>query len=384
MHILFICGEAPTAARQRPHGLIGALARRGHSVTLVFADRAGTAFDDLAERCGRVVPVRRHQLASAVEDEARAAAYDVAHVDRSALGLVAGPLALPSVADAAISASARAERSLPALGALARAAWGTRIPALRRGEAALLARFERVVVAAEGDARALRGLSGAAGARQGGVHVVPSPIDLERLEPPLRLRDPATLLLDLRDLRRAEASAALGALGAALPGIWAQRAEVRLVVIGQAPLGGAGRLAGDPRVVFAGPLHDPRGHLTAATAVVAPLAPAWGPPHTALEALATGAALIAAGELARDLGAAPGEELLVADTPAELAHAALALLDDAPFRGRVGQMGRRLVMRCHGWERAAAALEDVYAAATGSAIAEWRLEVGLGGPRPGE
>lgn len=384
MDVLFICGEAPTAAHHRTNGLIAALARRGHSVSLIFADEAGTAFDGLDEHCRSVLPVRRRQLADAAAGAIREGAYDLIQVDRAADALFHAPPALPAVIDAVVCAGLRAERAARGVGPLARAARSARLPYLRRDEAAMLTRYRRVIVACEEDAAALRALVDADGEGQGGVHVVPSPIDLERFAPPLRLRDPATLLLDLRELGRAEAVAALGAVAAALPTIWEQRAEVRLAVIGHVPLGAAGRLAGDPRVVFSGTVHDPRGHLTAATIVLAPAEPATTAPHAALEALATATPLIACAALARDLGAAPEEELLVAETPAGMARAALALLDDAPFRGRLGRAGRRLAARRHSWEQAVAALEDVYGAATGSAIADWRLEVGLGRPQPGE
>lgn len=385
MDILFICAEAPTVAHHRPHGLIAALARRGYSVTLIFGDEAGTVFDDLAEHCRRVLPIRRRQLAEAVQREVEGGSYDVIHVDRSARGLVPDRMPRPSVLDAAVCSSLRLERSLRTRGLLARATRGAWLPAIRREEAAVLTRYQRVLVACQDDAEALREIGGAAsaGIGQSGVHVVPTPIDGERHGPPLRLRDPATLLLDLRDMSRAEASAALGAVGAALPALWEQWGDARLTVMGHVPLGKAGWLAGDPRVVFTGHIHDPRGHLSAATVVVAPVATV-APPHTTLEALATGTAVVASEALARELGATPGDELLVADAPAELARAALSILDDAPFRGRLGRQGRRLVERCHSWERALAALEDVYAAATGSAIAEWRLEVGLDQPRVAE
>jgi glycosyltransferase involved in cell wall biosynthesis len=381
MDVLFVCGEAPTPSRQRPHGLLAALARRGHSVALVFADETGTAFDHLAERCRAIVAVRRRMLAAAVAAEAATGRYDLVHVDRSAAGLIVRPPPLPAVLDVAVCGSLRHERALRFLGPLARARRSARLNGWRRGEAALLGRYARVITAYEDDAAALRAWSGA-DEGQGCIHVVPCPVDTARFAPPWGLRDPATLLLDLRGLRWDEAAAALRAAAGALAVIWGQRTETRLVVLGATPLGMAGRLAGDPRVVFAGAAHDGRGHLAAATAVIAPLASACAL-QGALEAMATGCALVASRAVAHDLGAVHGEEALVADGPEDLGWAALNLLDDAPFRGRLGRAGRQLVERRHGYERVIAALESVYEAATGSALAEWRLEVGLDRPRLG-
>lgn len=383
MDLLVLCAEAPTAAHPRPHGLIAALARRGHSVTLLFADEAGTTFDDLAEHCRQMLPVRRRRLAAAARAEAANGAYDLAHVDGPAAGLLGDRPGLPCVLDLATCGSLRRARAVGFLGPIARLTHLVTLPARRRAEAALVARFSRVIVATNEDAAALRRL-GKGGDERSNIHVVPSTIDTERFAPPTSLRDPATLLLDLRELSRAEARAALGAVSSTMPLIWAQRADIRLTVLGPLPLGAAGPLSGDPRVVFTGPVHDPRGHLGSATLALAPFGPAASAPHAALEALATGTALVAGTALARDLAAAPGLELATADTPRQIAATALALLDNPPYRGQLGRAGRRLVERHHSWERAVASLEEVYGAATGAPLAEWRLEVGMDRPRPSE
>jgi glycosyltransferase involved in cell wall biosynthesis len=375
MEVLFLCGEGPTAAQHRPRGLLAALARGGHTVTLIFADRGGATFDDLAHCC-RMIPVRPRQLGEAVAAALQERHYDLLHVDRGAAPLLAAPPALPTVLDAAICAGMRQERALRALGPLARAAQSARLPGIHREEAALIASYTSLIAATEDDAVALR--RAAEGQRQ--VHVVPSPLDLQQLAPPVGLRDPATLLLDLRDTGRIEATAAMATMATAMALIWAERADARLTVIGQTPLG-AQRLAGDPRVVVAGTAQDAHDHLTSATLAVAPVEAADSAPHAALEALATGTPLVGRRAHARDLGATAEEELLVAEGAEALARAALALLNDPPFRGRLGRAGRRLVEEHHSWERTLTALEDVYGAATGSAIAAWRLEVGVRGAR---
>src|SRR5690606_13460005 len=122
------------------------------------------------------------------------------------------------------------------LGPIARLTHLVTLPARRRAEAALVARFSRVIVASDEDAAALRRL-GKGGDERSNIHVVPSTIDTERFAPPTSLRDPATLLLDLRELSRAEARAALGAVSSTMPLIWAQRADIRLTVLGPLPLG---------------------------------------------------------------------------------------------------------------------------------------------------
>lgn len=384
MDLLFVCGEAPTAAHPRPHGLLRALARRGHSVTVLFADEAGTTFDDLGDQGRHLMPVRRRRLAETFAMEAQPGRYDLVHIDMGAAPLLARvTTGLPSVLDAVICASMRRERALRSQSPLARAAQSPWLTQQRREEAALLKRFSRVIMAAEADAAALRILAGDVEG-QGSIHLVPSPLDTERLRPPQRLRDQATVLVDLRELTRHEAGLALAHTTAVMTALWETRGDARLTVLGAVPFGTAGRLAGDPRVVFTGAVNDPYGHLATATLVLVPVEPLLALPHSALEAMATGAALVARPALAGDLGPPARDTLLAADTPAAQAGLILALLDDPPLRGRLGRAGRKLVELEHSWERALGALENVYAAATGSAIAEWRLELGMDRPRLGE
>lgn len=378
MRILLICASAPTRERPRAHGLLAAMARAGHVVTLVFVDRAGTTFDDLSEHCERIVPVRRRaNLVAAVRAELDAAPYDLAQVDGPAVRLVGRPLPIPTVIDVGPCAAMRRERAARAGGLLLRAARAAQAARARRCQAAAIALGARLLIATQEDAWAWRTLAPASGE----VTVVPSPVDLGRFASPLALRDQGTILLDLRDLDRAEAVAAMRHAYATMTIVWAQQAEVRLTVLGRAPFGGAGRLAGDARVDFTGPVGDPSGDLARATMVLAPVVPGGAPAHAPLEAMATGAAVVTTPTLASDLGAAPGSEVVIASGAAGWAAAILGLLNDPPYRGRVGRAGRRLVELRHGPRPVVAALESVFAAAAGSAIAAWRLEVGLGAPR---
>jgi len=380
MDVLFVCAEAPTGERPRPHGIIAALARFGHAITLVFADQAGTTFDDLSPSCRRILPVRHERdLVAAVRSEVASGQFDLVHLDARTAARIGRPLTVPTVVDAVTCVSQRMEHTLRADGLLARIAHTLTLARTRRREAARLWPYHHVIVATEHDVGALSAIGVS---KETGIHVyaVPSPVDLERFAPPMRLRDPATFLLDLRDLSRHEAGLALHLAARAMPAIWVVRADARLIVLGNVAQRHAGRIAADPRLVFAGAVHDPRGHLATATVALAPLASTTAAPQAALEALATGLPLVACSQIARDLAGTDGEHLLVADEPLALARIALALLNDAPYRGRLGRAGRRLVGREHSWERTAAALEDVYAAATGSALAEWRLEVGLHRP----
>ncbi len=374
MNVLMICASAPTREHPRAHGFITTLARLGHAVTLVFVDRAGTVFDDLAEHCARMTPVRRRGgLEMAVNAALASAPFDLAHLDGPAAYLVPGPLPLPTVIDAASCGAMRREREGHEGGLMVWAARAAQAGSVRRCQAAVRAHGARVLVASADEAGAFRSFATGMEA----IDVVPSLVDLERFGPPMALREQATVALDLRGLARPEATTALGLAQATMALVWAQRSEARLTVIGRPPFGAAGRLASDGRVTFTGLSSSPEGHLARTTLVLAPLVPGGGPAHASREAMATGAPVVGTSGLAHELGATPGQELAVALTPATAAQAILELFDDPPYRGRIGRAGRRLVELAHGPRIVGAALETVYAAAVGSSIAAWRLEVGL-------
>ncbi|NTU83113.1 MAG: hypothetical protein HGA45_27710, partial [Chloroflexales bacterium] len=243
MQVLMICAAAPTRERPRAHGFITALARAGHAVTLIFVDRAGTAFDDLEDRCERIVPVRRRDLTAAAQAELAAHKFDLAHIDGPAAPLVIGSFGLPTVIDGAVCGAMRHERAARAAGLLLRAARATQAARARRYLRAARATGARMIVTTPVDSWAYKVL----GDVPRGIYVVPSLVDLERFTPPLRLREQATVLLDLRGLDQAEMLAALRLGQSIMARVWAQRSYVRLSVLGEPPFGTAGRLATDGR-----------------------------------------------------------------------------------------------------------------------------------------
>lgn len=101
--------------------------------------------------------------------------------------------------------------------------------------------------------------------------------------------------------------------------------------------------SGDPRIEVTGAVEDALAELARARVVVAPLLAGSGTRIKILEAWAAGRAVVSTRLGAEGLPAVDGENLVLADSPAEILQAILALLGDAERRRRLGSAGRRIV-----------------------------------------
>lgn len=416
MDLLFVSARPPGPGDPRTAQIITGLAERGHTITLVCGatHQDTTALNEL-RRIGvhvhpvpattqpawrtalRIAPselpfaagaVVNRQLVAAVQSAARTRPNAVAHL----VGHATAPLGvalrrLPAVIDLGHCAGLTHVRTLQP-SATGSALFGTapfrrRAAALfelsrtRRYEAHLGAHFERVIVATPTDAWALRTLAEEFGSSlQAPIRVLANGVDLHTFAPQPVLREANRLVIN--GVPATYADAALTFIGAeVMPRVWQARADVHLTLVG-VPISPAVRaLARDPRVTLLPSNADPRTALAQATiAVIPPCAPP-GVPTAALEALAMGTPVVAATAIAQHTALRDGHDLLLADDGATYAHALSALLDDPGYRGRLGRAGRRYVEQHHNWGDVAAEAEQIYAAAMGAEIADWRLAMGL-------
>jgi glycosyltransferase involved in cell wall biosynthesis len=92
-------------------------------------------------------------------------------------------------------------------------------------------------------------------------------------------------------------------------------------------------------------------HYEAARVVVVPLRTGTGTRLKALEALASGRPVVGTTIGLEGIGIADREQALVADDPAALADAVIAVLHDDQLAGRLAQAGRWHVEQRFGWDR---------------------------------
>jgi glycosyltransferase involved in cell wall biosynthesis len=125
------------------------------------------------------------------------------------------------------------------------------------------------------------------------------------------------------------------------------------------------RLAEDPRVSVTGPVDDVRPYYAAAAAAVVPLRAGGGVRMKILEGMALGVPMVSTTIGAEGLSLEHGRELLIGDTPQELADAAIGLLRDPALGDRLARAARETALRRFSWESVAAVLDGVYNSVVG-------------------
>ncbi len=226
---------------------------------------------------------------------------------------------------------------------------------LRRYERRACLAADRVVAVSQTDAEALRRLvPGLAPA------VVPNGVDMAFYTAEVPSLDEGP---DQRDLVftgkmdfRPNVDAVLWFAQEVLPLIRREAPETRFWVVGKDPhprlesLGGAApHEDNDSGIVLTGWVEDIRPYIAGAGVKV-------------LEAMAMGRAIVSTSLGCEGFDLVPGQELIVADTPAEFAATVLALFRDPDRRERLGRAARRFAGARYDWRTIVPRLERVYEA----------------------
>ena len=194
--------------------------------------------------------------------------------------------------------------------------------------------------------------------------VVPNGVDLAWLPFERGGRDPATVVFTGNMGYFPNANAACWFAEHVHPLVRRAVPGARFLIIGARPARRVLRLArADPSVAVLGFVDDVRTHLRAATVAVAPMQAGAGQQFKVLEAMASGAPVVATPVAAEALDAAPGVDLLVAATPEAFAEAVLSLLRDRGQAESLASRARRFVEERFTWERSTARLEELHEAA---------------------
>ncbi|MGD8996969.1 MAG: glycosyltransferase [Anaerolineae bacterium] len=229
---------------------------------------------------------------------------------------------------------------------------------LRRYEAQVCLKADRVLAVSQADARALRNLIPGLD-----VTVIPNGID-PRVYQPVTVEAPVashTLVFTGTMDFRPNVDAVLWFTREVWPLIKAEVPDVHFSVVGQRPHRRLDPLREDRSVTLTGRVEDVRPYIADAAVYVAPLRMGGGTRLKLLEAMAMSKPVVATSLGAEGYPVTDQHELILADAPAEFAQAVVSLLHSPARRAELGHSARTFVQRRYDWRVIVPWLEQVYA-----------------------
>jgi glycosyltransferase involved in cell wall biosynthesis len=236
---------------------------------------------------------------------------------------------------------------------------------LRRFETRWIRRFDVCTVVSPRDAVQLRELS-----PRTEFHVIPNGVDCDYFAPSgdAPPRDPDSIVFVGTMNYGPNVDGVLYFCREIWPLILSQAPDCRLTIVGGRPLPEVTALQDLPGVTVTGFVEDVRPYFWRAALSIVPLRAGSGTRLKILESLAAGCPVVSTTIGAEGLSLAKGEEILIADTPAGFARAALSLTQSRETRARLAENGRRAVAEHHDWDRITELLEQAYLAVLDKAV----------------
>ncbi len=229
---------------------------------------------------------------------------------------------------------------------------------LRQYEAIVCRAADAVVAVSRADAAALRSL--VPGLRP---VVVPNGVDLQRYDPArvdaLPLGSKALLFTGKMDFRP-NVDGVLWFCDRVWPRIRERVPDARFFIVGRDPHPRLDHLRDLAGVTLTGYVEDILPYFAAASVYVVPLRVGGGTRLKVLEAMAMGLPIVSTRLGSEGLGVESGQQVVLADTPAEFAAAAVALLQDESVAAKLGRNAQCFVRRRYDWETIVPRLEDLY------------------------
>lgn len=134
----------------------------------------------------------------------------------------------------------------------------------------------------------------------------------------------------------------------------------RFLVVGRGPTADMLELAGrDPSIEITGQVDDVRPYLRSSDVFVCPVRLGGGFRGKVLEAMASGVPVISTSLGAEGTGAEDGRNILLAETPEEMAAATVRLLEDPGLRAAIAAEARELMVEKFSWKSGVGALQEL-------------------------
>jgi sugar transferase (PEP-CTERM/EpsH1 system associated) len=231
---------------------------------------------------------------------------------------------------------------------------------LRRYEAAVCQRVDRVIAVSEADKEILQKLGPGVE-----VAVIRNGVDTRTYHPGQiysLVLEPHSIVFTGKMDFRPNIDAVLWFCHQVLPLIKTQVPDVHFYIVGQKPPQRLRPLAEDPAVTLTGYVDDVKPYIAGAGVYAVPLRIGGGTRLKIMEAMALGKAIVSTSLGCEGYPVTSGRELVIADTPQDFARCMVELLGDAQRRAELGLTGRRFVEERYDWRAIVPRLERVYEA----------------------
>lgn len=377
LRILYVAPYEPSDLAVRSRLLVGAIAQRHEVHVLTLRRRTAAPVSPIASR-QRALPSKKrdkllalrhladpsyplqtmavasHAMRQAVATAMQNGAFDLVHVEHlRALPYLPDHHDVPVLFDAVDCVSELFRLAADSREAPTRWLFRAEERRVRRYEAASLRAVDRVVVASQRDASALRQLS--SNAR---IAVVTNPVDFDRFRQVATGRS-MTVVMTGKMSFHANTTAARWLCERIWPLVRAEHPDARLVIAGARPPRGLRNLACDS-IEVSDYVPDLAGTIGQAAVAVAPLRYAVGVQNKVLEALACATPVVATPAAIGDLGLRNGRDVIVADTAEDLARGVRFLLSNPGIARQIGEAGLRYAATHHSITATADLLESEY------------------------
>jgi glycosyltransferase involved in cell wall biosynthesis len=230
---------------------------------------------------------------------------------------------------------------------------------IKRYETSLLSRFDHTMTVTDIDRRAYLDAAGDALADR--LSVIPIAADTQTLQPALRLPGSHNILTLGTLHYPPNADGIRWFVQHVYPGVRVAQPHASLTIIGKHPppdfLEFARR---DPSIQVTGYVPDLDPYMAQAALMVVPVRAGGGMRVRILEAFARAMPVVTTTVGLEGIAARPGEDVLVADTPADFQQATLNLLADPALQARLAANGRRLAEEKYDWQIVLRQMDAVY------------------------